>query len=75
MTVKLSHTEPDPDLHDNDTDLQSVFSRVRQVLPQCRDVTVADYISVDSDLETACEVSMKDIAETMKEGGEGEVKS
>jgi len=59
-TVSNTTASDGPDIHDNDTDLhtdlQSVFSQVQELLPQCKDVTVADYISVDSNLETSCEV-------------------
>ena len=37
-------------------------------MPECSNVTVTDYISVDADLQTTCEVSVKDIADTVKEG-------
>lgn len=56
----------DTDLHDNDPDLQAVFSQVQRVLPDCSEVTIADYVSVDSELQTTGEASVKDIAEMVK---------
>lgn len=69
VSESVTHTVCDEeDVLAQDSDLESLFSRVQQVMPECSNVTVADYISVDADLQTTCEVSVKDIADTMKEG-------
>lgn len=66
-TESRLETERDgTDLHDNAPDLQAVFSQVQRVLHDCGEVTIADYVSVDSELQTAFEASVSDIAEMVK---------